>query len=204
VPEPREPLVQRGTQALFGVLVLVVGLAQIHEAFVPREPFPIPAVSALEARVGPFLGINGYGLFRTMTLTRPEIVVQGSADGETWVDYDFRYKPDTLDERPRWVEPHMPRLDWRLWFEALWWEEFTDPPRPFEPSGWFGHFLSRLLEGEPAVLELLASNPFPDGPPRSVRATLYDYRFADPDEHRRTGAWWIRERVYPSYLQLSR
>src|SRR6185436_2759610 len=144
VPEPREPLVQRGAQAVFGVLVLLVGLSQIHEAVAPREPFPIAAVSALEARVGPFLGINGYGLFRTMTLTRPEIVVQGSADGETWVDYDFRFKPDTLDERPRWCEPHMPRLDWRLWFEALDWEYSTQPLRPYEPSGWFQSFLLRL------------------------------------------------------------
>jgi len=204
VPEPREPLVQRGAQAAFGALVLVVGLSQIHEACAPREPVPIEEVAELEARVGPFLSINGYGLFRTMTLTRPEIIVEGSADGETWVDYDFRFKPDTLDERPRWVEPHMPRLDWRLWFEALDWESSTQPLRPYDPSGWFASFLSRLLEGEPAVLELLASNPFPDAPPRAVRATLYLYRFADADERRRTGQWWMRERIYPSWLQLGR
>ena len=204
VPEPREPLVQRGAQALFGAVVLVVGLSQIHEAFAPREPFPIAAVNRLEAQLGPFLSINGYGLFRTMTLTRPEIIVQGSADGETWVDYDFRYKPDALDERPRWVEPHMPRLDWRLWFEALDWEESTQPLRPYDPSGWFQNFLLRLREGEPTVVGLLASNPFPEAPPRAVRATLYLYRFADADERRHTGQWWMRERIYPSWLQVGR
>ena len=202
VPEPREPLVQRGAQAAFGVVALVVGLSQIHEAFAPREPFPIAAVNRLESQIGPFLSLNGYGLFRTMTLTRPEIVVQGSADGETWVDYDFRYKPDALDERPRWVEPHMPRLDWRLWFEALAWEESTQPLRPYDPSSWFGNFLSRLLEGEPAVLGLLASDPFEGRPPQAVRAWLYEYRFADADERARSGAWWTRKRIYPVPLEL--
>jgi hypothetical protein len=25
-----------------------------------------------------------------------------------------------------------------------------------------------------------------------VRAKLYEYRFASPETHRRTGAWWVR------------
>ena len=34
--------------------------------------------------VAPLNSINGYGLFRVMTTERPEIVVEVSADGETW------------------------------------------------------------------------------------------------------------------------
>jgi len=50
----------------------------------------------------------------------------------------------------------------------------------------------RLREGSPPVVGLLGSNPFPDRPPRYVRALLYDYRFADLATHRRTGEWWQR------------
>jgi lipase maturation factor len=39
----------------------------------------------------------------------------------------------------------------------------------------------------------MAGNPFPDRPPRFVRARLYEYRFTTPDERRATGAWWVRE-----------
>ena len=51
----------------------------------------------------------------------------------------------------------------------------------------------RVLSGEPDVLRLLEHNPFPDHPPRAVRATLYEYRFTTPEEKSRTGDWWVRE-----------
>jgi hypothetical protein len=47
------------------------------------------------------------------------------------------------------------------------------------------------------VLGLLATNPFPDHPPRYVRAVLYDYRFTDAAEKRQTGAWWRRRELGP-------
>ncbi|MBV9404703.1 MAG: lipase maturation factor family protein, partial [Acidobacteriaceae bacterium] len=34
--------------------------------------------------------------------------------------------------------------------------------------------------------------PFPDKPPRYVRALLYEYHFTSPEERKRTGAWWTR------------
>jgi len=43
------------------------------------------------------------------------------------------------------------------------------------------------------VLALLAGNPFPEKPPRYVRALLYDYRFTNFAERRATGNWWKRE-----------
>ena len=59
-------------------------------------------------------------------------------------------------------------------------------------GGWFLNWVNEaLLEGKPAVLGLLAENPFADAPPRYVRARLYDYRFADGEE-KRAGRWWQR------------
>ena len=47
-------------------------------------------------------------------------------------------------------------------------------------------------------LALLKGNPFPDFPPRYVRALYYRYRFTTFEERRRSGCWWHRElvRVY--------
>ena len=45
------------------------------------------------------------------------------------------------------------------------------------------------------MIGLLALNPFPDAPPRQVRAALYDYRFSDTATLRREGAYWHRERL---------
>ena len=131
----------------------------------------------------PLGAVNPYGLFAVMTVRRPEIALEGSEDGETWSEYTFRYKLNAPEQAPRQVAPHQPRLDWQMWFAAL-----GSPPR------WLLALVVRLLEGSPEVVKLLARTPFPEHPPRFIRAVLYDYRMTDPQTRESTGAWWTRER----------
>jgi hypothetical protein len=133
--------------------------------------------------LSPFRSVNSYGLFAVMTMERPEIIIEGSADGRDWKEYEFPYKPGDVKRRPAFVAPHQPRLDWQMWFAAL---------GNYRQNPWFVNFLIRLLEGSPEVVALLKTNPFPQAPPRFVRARLYDYRFTTSRERRRTGAWWVR------------
>lgn len=140
------------------------------------------------ASLGPFRTFNNYGLFAVMTTERPEIVIEGSRDGVTWQEYGFRYKPGSLDRAPPFNQPHQPRLDWQMWFAAL---------GTWQQNRWLLALLRKLLEGEPAVLDLLAHDPFPDRPPRYVRATLYGYRFTGWEARAETGQWWHRERIGP-------
>ena len=79
----------------------------------------------------------------------------------SWKPYQFRWKPGELDRRPRFTTPHMPRLDWQLWFAALAGDCRTQP--------WFIRFEQKLLEGSPEVLALLGENPFP-GPAAAICA----------------------------------
>jgi len=148
---------------------------------------PEPLLELYELQGG-FQLVNGYGLFAHMTTERPEIIVEGSRDGIDWKPYAFRWKPGDPMRRPGFVQPHMPRLDWQMWFAAL---------GSYRSSGWFLPFCQRLLQGSPAVLELLASNPFPGSPPKYLRATLYDYHFTSWAQWRDTGAWWWRDRPRP-------
>jgi hypothetical protein len=143
-----------------------------------------PAAPVLE-RIDPFRSISGYGLFRVMTTSRQEIAVEASEDGASWRELRFRFKPGDPARRPRLAAPHMPRLDWQMWFAAL-------APRQ---AGWLDPFTQRLLEGEPAVWRLLGEGLPPAGPPRWLRLVLYDYRFTTPAERRVSGEWWHRERV---------
>ncbi|MDR3401259.1 MAG: lipase maturation factor family protein [Chthoniobacter sp.] len=145
--------------------------------------WPAP-FSTVDEMVQPSMSLNGYGLFRVMTTSRHEISVEGSDDGQQWREYDFRWKPGDLNERPGLVAPHQPRLDWQMWFAAL--SNVQDNP-------WFVRFLGRLLEGSPEVLGLLRTNPFPAHPPRYLRAVVYDYHFTRfGDGH---PGWWKRERL---------
>ena len=131
--------------------------------------------------IAPFRSINGYGLFRVMTTERLEIEIEGSRDGIAWEPYGFRWKPGDPGRRPGFVAPHMPRLDWQMWFAAL---------GTRERNPWLLRCLRKLLEGEPEVLSLFGTNPFPGEPPRFVRARIRRYRFTGPAARRETGAWW--------------
>jgi predicted DCC family thiol-disulfide oxidoreductase YuxK len=139
------------------------------------------------AWIRPFRSVNTYGLFANMTESRPEIIVEGSNDRITWKTYEFKWKPGKLNRAPGWVAPHQPRLDWQMWFAAL--------RGNYRNTSWFLDFMGALLQGNPEVLQLLAENPFPETPPRYVRATLYDYHFTDIATKRSEGTWWYRERI---------
>jgi hypothetical protein len=142
-------------------------------------------VTSVYQWLSPFRSINSYGLFAVMTKDRPEIIVEASNDGRDWKEYEFPHKPGDLQRRPSFVAPHQPRLDWQMWFAAL---------GNVRQNPWFVNFCVRLLQGSPEVLALLEKNPFPDQPPKYVRAKVYDYQFTSKEERRRTGAWWRRER----------
>ena len=164
-------------------LVLLVSVMLFAGTLRVRVPWPGPAVSLARTTL-PFSAVGTYGLFMVMTTSRPEILVEGSDDGVSWLAYEFRWKPGDPMRRPRFVAPHQPRLDWQMWFAAL---------STCEENPWLVAFLDRLLEGSPAVERLLLRNPFPTHPPRYVRAVLYDYRFTDSAARRATGAWWQRQ-----------
>jgi predicted DCC family thiol-disulfide oxidoreductase YuxK len=179
----RMPLPRRAATvaaAALACIVVPVGVNRIWQTMTRTE---LPLLGALTQAVSPWFIVNPYGLFAVMTTTRPEIVIEGSADGNAWREYVFRYKPGPLSRPAMWNIPHQPRLDWQMWFAAL---------GGVRDSPWIASLMWRLLEGSPSVLALLDSNPFAHAPPKYVRAQLFDYRFADRRTHDLTGQWWVR------------
>jgi lipase maturation factor 1 len=170
---------------MLGLTAVIVPLTMIPflRAAGVRQDWPAP-VRWLYGWAQPLRSFNGYGLFAVMTQTRPEIIVQGSADGRTWRDYPFKYKPGDLRRAPGFVAPYQPRLDWQMWFAAL------GGPRS---APWFFRFEECLLQNSPPVLALLGPNPFPKEPPKYIRALVYEYHFTSRAQRRATGEWWRRE-----------
>jgi hypothetical protein len=141
---------------------------------------PTAPVIALE----PFRIANQYGLFAVMTRGRYEIEFQGSSDGQNWIAYPFRYKPQALNQPPSIYAPYQPRLDWNLWFASLGqWREYSIVPNT----------AARLLANDKDVLSLFAGNPFSNQPPKQIRVMLWQYWFTTMAEKRRTSLWWRRE-----------
>jgi hypothetical protein len=165
------------------VVTMPLNAFLIYSGCKPEAKWPAP-IEALYGAVAPFRVVNGYGLFRVMTKERSEIIIEGSDDGIEWKPYEFKWKPGALDRMPAFVEPHQPRLDWQMWFAAL---------GDARQNPWFFGLAGRLLENSPAVLRLLGKNPFPEKPPRYLRAELYRYRFSTVAKHKATGQWWQRQ-----------
>jgi hypothetical protein len=168
--------------AITAVLLLWIFYATTAQMvwMIMSAPLPTSPVAMLD----PFRIANRYGLFAVMTRGRYEIEFQGSNDGQTWIAYPFRHKPQELNKPPRIYAPHQPRLDWNLWFASL--GEWRDNPLVLRTQ-------RRLLSNDPDVLALFAANPFPQAPPRQVRAVLWQYWFTSMAEKREHGLWWRRE-----------
>ncbi len=144
----------------------------------------------------PLRSANSYGLFSVMTTERPEISIEASTDGTNWTPYRFRHKPEAEDDLP-FLPPHMPRLDWQMWFAAL---EFRASGRI---PAWMMQLLGRLQEEAPPVLALLEANTGTPPRPLYFRIRLDNLTFSQPEQRARTGQFWQVEAL-PDYTVQGR
>ena len=170
---------------------IAVGALAVLVAFLSINPIRnmMSKRQIMNTAFNPYHLVGTYGAFGSITRTRYEIVVEGTDEvvltpSTKWREYEFRGKPGPPGRLPPQIAPYHLRLDWLMWFAAM--SEYYEHP-------WFVHFVAKLLEGDRDTLSLLQSNPFPDRPPRYIRAELYEYRFTTPDERKTTGMWWDRK-----------
>lgn len=170
--------------AIAGICIAVVLYAAVVQMFW-MLPVSLHLPEAPVEYLEPFRIANRYGLFAVMTPARYEIEFQGTRDGQNWIAYPFRYKPQDPTKAPGIFAPYQPRFDWNLWFASL--------------GGWrenrFVLLTERqLLMNDPDVLDLFAGNPFAGGaPPVEVRTMIYQYWFTDSKTQRQQHVWWRHE-----------
>jgi hypothetical protein len=180
-------LAARPSRAMNGVIWAVTALVAVLSIQ--------PALNLLSSRQAmntsydPLHLVNTYGAFGSVGRERPVIIFEGtdSADPDTatdWKEYPYVGSPWDPKLRPPFIAPYQPHLDWQLWFAAM--AAPDDYP-------WTRNLIWKLLHNDSATLSLFAGNPFPDHPPRYIRAVFYIYHFAKPGnpEH----VWWTRDRL---------
>ncbi len=174
-------LAEWGARALLGgaaLLVLWRSLPVVDNLFFADE-------QAMNRSYDPLRLVNTYGAFGSVGEEREELVLQGTGDDPedtdaTWLDYEFPCKPGDPLRAPCFITPYHLHLDWQLWFVPL---------QGIDHNPWVAHLIAKLLDHQPLARAALAHDPFPDRPPRAIRAARYRYRFTGPGE---TG-WWTRE-----------
>ncbi len=180
-PPRAAPPRTRPWEVLAGALLAVLSVAPFID-FCGREAPLHDASEAVLEYTEPFRTLNAYHLFASMTLERREVVIEGSLDGESWEEYELRYKPGDPLRAPRFVAPYQPRVDFLLWFARLGGADLR----------YLGRLVGRLLDDPGSVSSLFARMPFEGRAPRFVRIKTYQYHFTDWTTGRETGAFWER------------
>jgi len=133
--------------------------------------------------------VNTYGAFGSVGRERGAIIFEGTdsfnpESATDWKEYPFVGLPGDPARSSPQIAPYQPHLDWQLWFAAM------SSPREYP---WTLNLVWKLLHNDPGTLGLFAGNPFPDHPPRYVRAVYYRYHFASlgNPEH----VYWTRDRL---------
>ena len=133
--------------------------------------------------------VNTYGAFGSVGRTRDEVILEGTDDPDpgpetVWRAYEFPCKPGDPMRRPCFISPYHYRLDWQIWFAAM---------STINREPWLVRLVVKLLRGDADVKPLFAVDPFPDRPPRFIRATRWRYEFTRPGDG--DPAWWRRTLV---------
>jgi hypothetical protein len=163
------------------LLVAVLSISPVANMLSPHQ--------RMNTSFEPFHLVNSYGAFGSVGRLRDEVILEGTADarpGPTsrWLAYEFKCKPGNVQRRPCWITPYHYRLDWQMWFAAL---------SDYEHEPFLVHLIYKLLHNDAGVLSLMANQPFPNQPPRFIRAERYRYHFTRLGAA--NGAYWRRERI---------
>jgi hypothetical protein len=174
----------RPMQRAAWMVAVMVGLLSIQPVVNLISP-----VQIMNTSFNPLDLVNTYGAFGTVGRERLNVVFEGTDAGvpdahAMWKAYPYRALPVALDRRPPQIAPYQPRLDWQMWFASM----STPDQYP-----WTLNLVWKLLHNDPGALGLFGGNPFPEKPPRYIRAVLYRYEFAPPGNP--GGNWWKREEL---------
>ena len=169
-----------GTSWVIAALVAVLSIQPVLNVFSPHQ--------IMNTSFDPLDLVNTYGAFGTVGKERVNVVFEGTnADAPDedadWKPYPYKGLPVALDERPPQIAPYQLRLDWEMWFAAM------GSPNQYP---WTLNLIWKLLHNDPGAVGLFRSNPFPEKPPRYIRAVLYRYSFVRPNPQ---GLYWKRENL---------
>lgn len=161
---------------LLWISVAAIPLNEFDSRIQNANPFQSTTAMVYQ-KVQPFRVVSGYGLFRVMTgvgewssstgfneskdsswgslglpptiVARPELIFEGlHPETGQWLEIPFMYKPTSTHQRPQYVIPHQPRLDWQLWFAAL---------GSYNHNPWLVHLVYKLLTAEDSGKTLASS-----------------------------------------------
>jgi hypothetical protein len=166
------------------VVTALVGVLSIQPAINMLSPGQV-----MNSSFNPLDLVNTYGAFGSVGRERFHVIFEGTTDenpdeNANWKPYIYKGLPTAPDRQSTQVAPYQLRLDWQMWFAAM---------SSADEYPWTYNLAWKLLHNDPGTISLFAGNPFPNQPPRYIRAVRYRYIFAPPGNAH--GVIWNREKV---------
>ena len=165
-------------RAALALLVGVLSINPVRNLLSPHQ--------AMNRSYDPLHLVNTYGAFGSVGRERYEVILEGTSDARARPGHRVARVRVPLQARRRRapaVRHFAVPLPARL--AALVRRHVERRPRAVAL-----HLVDKLLAGDAGVKPLLAVDPFPDAPPRFIRAELYRYEFTRPGDGSRD--WWRR------------
>lgn len=137
---------------------------------------------------------NPYGVFKSIPVYHGEIRISGSANGNKWEAYQFKYLPSGNTDYLGFYAPYYPRLDHLMFYETLSERNakyntlnlFYKSEKP-----WSCEFIKNLIKNNKATTSLLKTNPFEkvDGP-KYIKVETYRLEL-----HKNTDKNWLATKM---------
>ncbi|XP_053680167.1 lipase maturation factor 2-like [Anopheles nili] len=158
-----------------------------HSRLLPNTAISSPLMTRAYGGLHSLYVVNQYG--RHLTKMRPmrrELILEYADDVNSteWHEYGFQYKPWTLERGSSlpyaWL--HFPRFDFKF---------YDASGSKIDAQKWMYPMVLRLLQHEPAVLDLLNPRHVPSTTPKHIRVSLYRFAYTSFSD----GGFWSRERL---------
>jgi hypothetical protein len=142
---------------------------------------------------------NPYGVFKSIPSYHGELRISGSADGNEWKIYEFKYLPSGHTDYLGFYAPYYPRLDHLMFYETL--SERNAKYNTLnlfykEDIPWSSQFIKQIIKNNESSTSLLKNNPFKNQQgPKYIKLETYRLSFNENTDKNWTATKMPFERV---------
>eukprot|EP01006_Ploeotia_vitrea_P035954 TRINITY_DN65950_c6_g1_i1.p1 TRINITY_DN65950_c6_g1~~TRINITY_DN65950_c6_g1_i1.p1 ORF type:complete len:915 (-),score=378.68 TRINITY_DN65950_c6_g1_i1:106-2826(-) len=211
------------TTLVLTILLAAVPLCLLFNSWTAESMYFWPTLQVIPLlkfyrQLYPFHVVHSYGVFPPHSFpgVRFIVVYEGSADGERWERYEYKFTTSAAHTRPVIAAPYHPRFDMIMFYAANGFRRdslhhplLAGNAYTFGRSYFSRVVAQRLLEGGSPVADEFGHNPFPDPkrPPKFVRARVHLFEPTSMSEMTKHGKWWndtvLHEHLAPVSLHSS-
>lgn len=193
----KTPLVKNLVYSAISLLIFLASFQSLIRYHQPTDKHLSLVTRDVHQYMAPLKVSNNYILMSKVSQFyangRPELLIQSRAtpEAQSWDLFDLRYKPGYQAKPLSFVNPHLPRLDMKMWYAAR--SGLANNP-------WLYTFVYRLATSDKDALKAISPHTYINKAPAQVRVALYNYKFAHVSKPTSKDGYWAETKFVSEYL----